>query len=164
MPKPKYYYHGSSHDLTVLKPKSSRVIEGEDAVFATDSSDLAVIFIPKWNDCDLDLGYHHNILYVMEQYPGAFEKLKNVSGFLYSVDPEQFGTDHRLGMQKHEFISKQPVKIVKTEKISSVYKFLKDSSMNMITYDQKLDAVFGSGLITITDCSDSDTETVLDSD
>lgn len=162
--KDKFYYHGSSHKVQTLLPRPSKVIEGEEAVFATDSKDLAVVFIPKWNDCDLDLGYHHNILYVAEQYPGVFEKLKGTSGYLYSVDSKQFKNDHRLGMQMHEFISKDPVNILKTEKIQDVYQYLEKSLMNMITYDQKLDAMFSAGLLIAPGCSESDTETEISKD
>ncbi|VBB18668.1 hypothetical protein YASMINEVIRUS_1199 [Yasminevirus sp. GU-2018] len=140
-------YHGSAKHLTVLEPRPSRVIDNEKAVFATDSKDLAVVFIPRWSDCDMDLGYHNNILYCSEQYPNAFDKLKGISGFIYQVDKSLFTSDKRLGMQHHEFICKTPVTILSEEKIDDVFSYLMKSSICMITYDQKLDAMEAYGLI-----------------
>lgn len=140
-------YHGSSHKINVLEPRPSRVIDNEKAVFATNSKTLAVAFIPKWSDCDLDLGYHHNILYCIEQYPAAFDKLKGVTGFVYTVDGSYFVSDERLGMKQHEFISKTEVPVLSTEIINDVYDYIKKSNMCMITYDQKLDALWDIGLI-----------------
>lgn len=143
----KILYHGSSHKINILEPRPSMVISNEKAVFATNSKTLAVVFIPKWNDCDLDLGYHHNVLYCAEQYPDAFDKLKGVSGFIYTVDRSYFMSDDRLGMKQHEFISKTEVPILSTETINDVYNYLKKVNMCMITYDQKLDALWNTGLI-----------------
>jgi gamma-glutamylcyclotransferase (GGCT)/AIG2-like uncharacterized protein YtfP len=137
-----YLYHGSSHRIKVLKPRSSNVINGEKAVFATNSKDLAVFFIAKTSDCDIELGYYAGQLYAVEQYPNAFNLLKNVSGYVYSVDSKLFHSDSRLGMQKHEFICKKAVKVLKTEIIKNVYEYLiKSPTINMITHDQKYEAI-----------------------
>ena len=69
-------YHGSSHHIKTLEPRPTRVLEGESAVFATDSKTLSIIFIPKWTDCDFHLGYYNGRLYAMELYPDSFDLLK----------------------------------------------------------------------------------------
>lgn len=140
-------YHGSSHDVKTLEPRASKVLEGEEAVFATDSKDLAVIFIPHWTDCDMDLGYYRGILYCSEQYPDAFEKLKGIKGYIYTVDKNHFTSDPRLGMKKHEFICKESVPILSKEIIEDAYTYLTKSSICMITYDDKLNAMWDAGLI-----------------
>lgn len=145
-------YHGSSYNTEILEPRSSKIIDDEKAVFATNSKDLAVVFIPKWNDCDLDLGYRNDILYCCEQYPDAFNKLKNVSGFVYTINGDDFTSDPRLGMKYHEFISKKgidKVNVLSTEKIDDVYEYLIESTMCMITFEEKLDALEQTGLIRI---------------
>jgi hypothetical protein len=144
----KYLYHGSSTLIKEkLEPRSSKVIENEKAVFATDSIELAIIFIAKWSDCDFNLGYYRDKLYLMELYPDAFNKFKNVSGYIYKVDKSLFNSDERLGMQKHEFISYNDVSIIETIYITDIYDKLKKSSLNMITFDQTMKAIFDSGLI-----------------
>lgn len=145
--KHKIIYHGSSHKLTSLDPKPSKVIDGENAVFGTDSKPLSAIFIPKWSDCDLDLGYYKGVLYCTEVYHGAFDILKGVSGYIYHLDGKQFESDKRLGMINHEFISRKSVKVIKAEKINDVYEYLKKSEIRLITYDQKLQSLWNSGLI-----------------
>lgn len=142
-----FLYHGTSHDVNSLEPRPSKVLENEKAVFATDSKDLAVIFIPRWNDCDMDLGYHRGVLYCSEQYPNAFDKLKNVKGYIYTVDKDKFSSDSRLGMKKHEFICKDSVPIIKKEIIDDAYTYLKKSTICMISYDDKLNALWDAGLI-----------------
>jgi len=139
-------YHGSSHKISKLEPRPSKVIQNEKAVFATDSKDLAVIFIAKWSDCDIDVGYYHNKLYCCEQYPDAFDLLKKDGGYLYSVKSNDFISDERLGMQKHEFISKKSVEIEDTVVIENVYDYLVRSNMTMIKYEEKMDALYESGL------------------
>ena len=146
-------YHGSSHLIKKLEPRPSRVIEGEEAVFATNSKVLATVFIPKWTDCDFQLGVHNNLIYAVENYPNAFDLLKvknerDVGGYLYTVSSDGFQSDKRLGMRDHEFINKNKVDIQRTEIIEDVYEYLLDSpEISMITYDQMIDALFDQGLI-----------------
>lgn len=142
-----YYYHGSTHKLNILKPRNSKVIDNEKAVFATNNKDIAVIFIPKWTDCDIDLGFYKGIPYASEQYPDAFNKLKDVSGYLYYVPKDKFNSDNRLGMKRHEFICRDNVKVQKTEEIKDVYKYLKKSSINLVTYSEKLDSMYKFGYL-----------------
>lgn len=139
-------YHGSSKELKILQPMPSKVVNGEKVVFATDTKDISVIFIPKWSDCDLDLGYYKNNLYVIEQYPNAFDLLRNVKGFVYTVNKDSFVSDQRLGMKSHEFISREPVEIKTIEDIDDVYAHLLNSSIIMITFEEKMDAMLKAGL------------------
>lgn len=138
-----YFYHGSSNKLEgdYLEPRPSKVIEGEEAVFATNEKYVSLVFIPKWSDCDLTFGFHNGKPMLMEVYAGAFDLLKNVSGYIYYVDPENFKKDKRLGMQGVEFISKKNEKILKKEVIEDVYAELKKSKINFITFGMKMKAI-----------------------
>jgi hypothetical protein len=150
---PDELYHGSSHKISKLEPRATRVLEGDKAVFATNSKVMAVIFIPKWTDCDFQLGVHDDRVYAIENYPKAFDLLKvkndyGVAGYLYTVSSKGFESDERLGMRHHEFINKEEVDITRTELIDNVYEYLINSpDISMITYDQMIDAVFEAGLI-----------------
>lgn len=138
----KFYYHGSPTKLEKLEPRPSFVINNESAVFATDKRYLALVFIAKANDQDIELGFINNKPYILEQYPGAFDKfLKKKSGYIYYLDPKQFKQDKRLGMYNHEFISYNPVNILKTEKIKDIYEELVKSELNIVTFDMKVECI-----------------------
>lgn len=137
-----YYFHGSTRLIkNKLEPRPSKVIEGEEAVFATNKRWLALFFILDTTDFDFQVGYYGEP-HIIEQYPGAIEeKMKNRSGYIYSVDPKLFHDDPRLGMQQHEFISDGPVSILKTKKIDDVYEELLKTEVNIITFEEKMDCI-----------------------
>lgn len=146
-------YHGSSHLIKTLEPKPTLVLEGDDAVFATNSKVLSIIFIPKWTDCDFQLGYHNGRLYAIENYSNAFDLLKaknhhNVAGYVYTVNSDGFESDERLGMKMHEFINKNKVDVLRTEIIDDVYEYVMNSpDIAMITFDQMIEAAENAGLL-----------------
>ena len=131
-----YYYHGSSTKIEdYLEPMASKVIGGETAVFSTNKYWFALSFIPKWSDDDIANGYFGDIPHMVELTPNAFDVFKGVSGYMYHVDPSQFKKDKRL--MRQEFISRDKVKILKTDYIEDVYKALLKTAVNMVTYDMK---------------------------
>ncbi len=137
-----YYYHGSKEKLPYLEPRPSRVIDNELAVFATNKLWLAIIFIAGATDYDIELGFINDKPYILEQNPGAFDKLlKGVSGYVYFLSKKNFRSDKRLGLQKHEFISRQKEKIIKTKYIPNLYDALKKSETNLITFDDKMKCI-----------------------
>lgn len=146
-------YHGSSHLIKTLEPRPSRVIDNEEAVFATPSKVLAAVFAPKWSDADMSMGFYKDKMYILEQYPEAFDLLKaknshGIGAYLYHVDSDGFESDHRLGMRKHEFINRNKVEIIKAEIIDDVYEYLKKSGeIAMITHEQAFEAYEKAGLI-----------------
>lgn len=141
----KYYYHGSNYELNVgdyLEPRSSKVINNEKAVFSTNNRLLAIIFIAKHTNDDFEFGFYNGKLYMMEQYPDAFKiKLGKVSGWVYYLNKKPFKKDQRLGLKNSEFISRKKEKIIKKEYIKDVYKALKKSTLIMITFKEKMDAL-----------------------
>ena len=138
----KYLYHGSLSKINnYLTPRPSNILDGEKAVFATNKIYLAVFFICKFNESQIDLGFINDKPVIIEQYPGAFDECLNVSGFLYYVSSKGFHSDPRLGMKKHEFINDNKVKILKTEFVDNVYQYLLNSEMNVVTYDDKIEAI-----------------------
>lgn len=140
----KLLYHGSSKDLDILKPMASKVIDGEAAVFATNAKFLAIIFIASnATDSDIDIGFIHDVPYILEQWPGAFDKfLKGRAGYLYYVNAENFHSDKRLGMHNHEFISNNDEKILKKERIEDIYEALLKTDVNIVDYDSKMECIY----------------------
>jgi hypothetical protein len=136
-----YYYHGSPIELDILKPMGNKtsVIDNENAVFATNTKWLAIFFIANdASDSDIECGFINNIPYLIEQYPGAYNKfLKGKSGYLHYVDYEYFNKDDRLGMPNHEFISKTEVPILKVNKIDDIYVELQKEPVIMLSWDDK---------------------------
>ena len=66
------FYHGSMFELNVgdfLEPRSSRVLNGEKAVFATLFSPISLLFIPKWGNDDIEQGAYLSIFYLYPTYP-----------------------------------------------------------------------------------------------
>ena len=137
------YYHGSSAKINELKPMSSGVLEGESAVFATDNKSTALMFIGKWNDSDISYGSYGEHHFALELYPNTFDKLKK-SGYLYTVSSNGFYHDKRLGLQ-NEFINKNSVKIIKTEKIKNAFNEMKKlKEIEFITFDEMLKRLFSN--------------------
>ena len=102
-----------------------------------------VIYLKIYNQkIDLEFGHNGGVPYMMEVYPDAFDKLKNVSGYMYYMNPTNFESDPRLGMKNVEFISKQKEKIIKREYIENVWKELEKSEIKLITFDMKMDAIW----------------------
>lgn len=136
-----YYYHGSPLKLDILKPmnKKTDVIDNESVVFATNTKWMSIFFMSQdATDCDIELGYINDIPYLLEQYPGAYDKfLKGKSGYLHYVDAKYFKSDQRLGMPNHEFISDQEVQILKVKKIDDIYDALQKEHVHMLTWTDK---------------------------
>lgn len=82
------------------------------------------MFIPRHTDADLDIGFINDEPYVEEVYAGAFDLLKRVSGYIYTLDGAPFHSDPRLGMLEHEFISEHSVPIISTETVCDVWEAL----------------------------------------
>lgn len=137
-----FLFHGSSVKIDdgVLRVHPSKVVDGEKVVFATNVFDFAVFFAAHAFDTDIEFGIVNGKAYAMEQYPKAFDLLlKNTEAWIYHVDATKFSSDPRLGMQEHEFISRQDVKPIRSTFISDIWDFLKrpNSSINLITFDDK---------------------------
>lgn len=140
----KYYYHGSSTDIKdkYLSPMPSKVLGGEKAVFATNDLYVALLFIPKWSDCDVEFGYYRGQSFIGEHYPGAFDKIfLNKDGYIYYVNSKNFENDERLGLKNIEFISKKKTAILKKKYIKDVFAELKKSPINFITHNMKMEAI-----------------------
>lgn len=136
--KPRFHhlYHGSHQRIANrIEPRASRVLQNEAAVFATPLRAMALTFIPKWRDQDISLGVIDGDLVFAEEREHAFRELiKNQAGYLYTVSPTGFESDPRLGMPRHEFIRREPVRILETEYIADVWKALKHEKIVLIKY------------------------------
>src|SRR5205809_7660933 len=88
--KEKFLYHGSKTDLDsdsdLLVPSESKIINNEKAVFAIDKKYWAIFFMARAGDCNIESGFISGKPYILEQWPGAFDKyLKGQSGYIYYV-------------------------------------------------------------------------------
>jgi hypothetical protein len=137
-------YHGSPQNIKgkYLLPRPSGVINNENAVFATNNYHIASLFSAKWTDLDFEFGFHNKKLFVIEQYPNAFDKLKK-RAWIYSVDKDLFKTDPRLGLQGFEFISYKKVPILQKTYVRNIFKEVnkKKSPINLITFEEKIKAI-----------------------
>jgi len=136
----KYLYHGSNKLIeNTLMPFPSKVVDGNEKVFATPSKAFALMFMGKrWHDNDIEFGGHGNkYLYAIEKKKDIFNKIfHNKTGYLYKVSSKQFHSDKRLGMKRYEFIADEPVRIISTQKINDILKELLKSDIFMIKYDK----------------------------
>lgn len=134
----KNYYHGSRTKIKgSLKPIPSKILNGESAIFATNSRSVALMFIPKWTDNEIVFGKINGKLTAIENIPDAFSRFR-ISGYIYEIPSDQFHNDSRLGLQNIEFISNEPTKITKTEFISDVYDEIKKSGdIEFVKYGEK---------------------------
>lgn len=131
-------YHGSPTKFDVLIPHPRSIVDNEEVVFATNTKWLSIVFIAKATDADIEIGFINNKPYILEQYPGAFDKfLVGKHGYIYHVDPKGFEKDKRLGMYNHEFISHDKTNILSTEEINDIYEALKKTEVNIIDFDTK---------------------------
>lgn len=130
------YYHGSPLRISgILFPGPSHVLGGDEAVFASNSREVAVAFTCRWTDDDIEFGVHDDdVLYLKERKPNAFDVFKQ-SGYLYHVSSITFESDHRLGLQGYEFISHSPVRILKRIHIEDVLSELQNTSIRMDKYN-----------------------------
>ena len=135
-----YYYHGSATQIQddYLEPRPSKVIDNEKAVFATNTKWFALISIAKTKFSEFEYGFMNGKPYIMENEPDMFNRLlRGQRGYLYYVKRDQFQSDGRLEMPRHEFISKDKVKIMKREDIVDVYEALKKTGIPLIEFDEK---------------------------
>lgn len=135
--KDEYVYHGSPNGgIKILKPKPSKIIDYENAVFATSEKWLAISFIRFWKDSDFQQGFYNNKPYMKEQYKDVFDKIFNKGGWLYYLKKDTFVHDSRL--MNVELISKVSVKPEKKEYIRDPIKEMKKLGLCLFRYeDQK---------------------------
>jgi len=145
----KTLYHGSPVKLSVLEPRSSKVIDGEKAVFATDEKWIAMAFIPRWTDDDINLGFHSDgkttVAYLAEMRENAFDVFKT-SGYVYSVNSAGFIGDPRLGLRGHEFINKSTVKVKEAEHIVDIWTELRKHKVNFVRFTDMAEYYKSNGI------------------
>lgn len=136
-------YHGSSLALEELRPYPSNALDGEAAVFATDDFDHSVLFGAKWTDFHFMFGQWDDDpskWKLIEQYPGAFNKLKGVKVYVHILDASLFHCLRRKQSIKNrlppnEFISYEPVIPIRRKIIRDAYAHLARSDIQLIPYN-----------------------------
>lgn len=112
-------FHGSPRQIARLEPRSSPVIDGEKAVFATNKRWLALVFSAQARDRDLGFGYMDGHPFIDEVRPGGLDMLR-APGYIHYVSAAGFRDDERLGLRGREFIRKAPVEIAEIEQVPDV--------------------------------------------
>lgn len=131
---PGILYHGSTVELKegdYLEPFESKLLNGDKAVFATNNIVCAMALAHKkmpesyvFND-HIELGFKRNEFYIVNKDDKSLKSLyEDTKAFIYSVDANAFQTDSRLGMQHHEFISKERVRIEKVIPVANLWNSL----------------------------------------
>ena len=124
-------YHGSSvNNLKILKPHKNKTI-GREVVFATPNYEFALAMsVPSGNE-DLDIGYVNGEFMIEEQYPDAFDLLKQAA-YIYEVDARGFYQHPQFPSMERIIEVSVPVK--KAKRIPNVYQELRRIGANLIPY------------------------------
>lgn len=132
-------FHGSErYGLTTLKPSPSKVLDGEEAVFATNKFWLALVFAARTTSADLDFGYLNGVPYVAEMYSGAFTLLRKSDASIYVVAASGFSRDSRLGMLNHEFVCRAEVPVLEEVPMpGDILVQLREQSVRLLQADQR---------------------------
>lgn len=126
----KQVYHGSPLKLNVLKPQN-RSLEARDYVFASPDRNFALCYAGNaWNDFMINQSYLNDKLTLIEIEPGAFEKAFNTSGYLYTLD----GNDFPIRRSSCEVMTDRPVKPKSIKRIQNVYNEIKHSGIRLYHY------------------------------
>lgn len=127
-------YHGTSMgDIKVFTPRPSFVLDGDYAVFATDSYTDAVIFSVLWTDYDFVFGTRNGKKYLREMYEGAFDKLKTI-GYVYRLPAQYFHKDKRTGLP-NEYISHRDIEPISCDEVNVIEYLEKTKDIELISYD-----------------------------
>lgn len=106
------FYHGSPlGGLTQIDPKSSRVIDGEEAVFLSHDPDYALTFAAPWRDDDLEHGHVDGQFYMREKRPNAFEEIFDRPGSVYQLGPKEDQIEHDPRLTRTERIVRSAVPV-----------------------------------------------------
>jgi hypothetical protein len=115
-----FLFHGSKNELSSLIPFPSHLSD-KPVVFAGKLW-VALSFIPKWNDNDIEHGTINGIPTIKSKNKNA-QDLFNTSGFIYVLPNEKFTQTKEIA--GYEFISYAEVPVIKTFKIDNVFNALK---------------------------------------
>ena len=129
----KILYHGSKNKIDRLEPRMSKVVQNEPVVFATQERWFATNFIAPTTGKEISSGIFRGKPYLLEVNPGTFA-LFETDGYLHLVSSKGFHPDKRLGMSKHEFISRKAVPVLAWEYVPNVRKMLEAEGVQFISY------------------------------
>lgn len=119
------FYHGSPlGGLTQIDPKSSRVIDGEEAVFLSHDPDYALTFAAPWRDDDLEHGHVDGQFYMREKRPNAFEEIFDRPGSVYQLGPKEDQIEHDPRLTRTERIVRSAVPVALEKAYPNVWEEL----------------------------------------
>ncbi|MBP48066.1 MAG: hypothetical protein CMH53_09025 [Myxococcales bacterium] len=124
-------YHGSNRRVRKLKPKESPLTD-KPVVYGTPNRSMALTFMGKWTDDDLELGrVNDGPMTLREKYPGALEKIyRRKRGYLYTLDDKGFRSQKNL--MRSERVTEKSPKILKRERITDILQALEDSDIRLV--------------------------------
>lgn len=134
-------YHASrTENLKVLIPKAST--HGTPLVYATDNRSLALLFGASKDDFDLLIDLTEGKIVVFECYENAFKEIyEQKSCSLYQMESSAF-VKNKTGWSG-EFVSTEPVQVMKECKIENLYSAVmqevKNGNILLYTYSHSIE-------------------------
>jgi len=130
-------YHGSPRLIEKFKPTPHYLADGEAVVFGTPFIEIAISCMRFWTDDDFEQGIvDEDPPYMIEQYPGAFEKIYGGKrGYLYELSSDTFMRSEALA--RFELFSYEPPKIISSYVCDDVLGLLKSTDMQMIEFKDR---------------------------
>lgn len=119
--RPPFVYHGSANvDIVELKPRALKIRSDKEGpvVFAAPDIGLAAEFIVPTDDTWTSKGLINGIPYVIINGEKRFKDMDR-GGAIYKLPSDSFFYDPKLGMGKHEWISKESVLPLSSTKYKS---------------------------------------------
>ena len=131
LPLPKgLIYHGSKHpNVKIIMPRPSITVDNESVVFAGDYW-AAVSYTRPWTDNDIIQGTINHEPYLEECYHGAFKKIFNRWGYVYTVPSNTFVHDKRV--VEYSMVSRTSVRPIAVTLIEDQIKTLDKLGVNLI--------------------------------
>ncbi len=140
MRKPKILYHGSPRNkLRNIKPQKQNFRDKKEPplVFATPFLPLAIIFatniLNKWTKIGSFGKQFHMIIENSQK-----SKIKKSNGSVYVLEGKNFSCDPQKGMGFSEWVSKEPIKPIKTIFYPSLFKAMIKNKINIYFVDNKM--------------------------
>jgi len=131
----KKLYHGSSieNESNYLDPRNESR-QDDNYVFASPYKKFALCFAGKpWNDSILNVSYYNGKLMITELKKGSLKKIYDTKGYIYTVYSSGFTKKNN-----REYISKNKVKIIKSETINNVYdEIMNDKEIEVYEFPNK---------------------------
>ena len=126
---PEKFYHGSDVLTFTLKPFPSKLVNGASVVFFTPNRIFAGLFIGKWNDDILEVGFVDDELYIKPvdgDLNTVLRIFNKMNGYIYHTFTSTKKCEKMIfyqtpNMMRQEWVCEGEIKFNGFEVISAVY-------------------------------------------